>query len=366
MGKLWQRQAGQDGKIKLVELKQGALTITSPTVVFLTGFSTINSTGGYIAGAIKRLEDMLSEGHDLKDKVKLVGWSHSGIRNLFNMAAYNCFPGLFQSRNAKKLAREVFLPLVAKDGASVDKKGIVTGERHSLEDVKEKLKNLTFFAYSAGTVLAQETYNATSTMMHKLGYSKEETKELLHDVALISVGNMSRPTKEGNRFSTLYMAATNDRLIKYKTKFWPSLKEMFWRRVNKLTIHKVSETSLYLTTPVQADLYEMKKQKDGSEQLKPIDKLYPKWFPIASKHELPHYITGAEHNNDFAKIARYSLLNAIKRESRPDLYKMLEPTSGLFDTSEKATTPSENDTKYQGLIKEALNRKKPDNKPTTL
>src|SRR5690606_34224624 len=132
---------------------------------------------GYIAGALKRLEEMMQNrpGHDMvaaaeaqpvamgangstpapaavnivrnADKpVELYAWSHSSLANIFNMAAYNIMPGSRASQPAQNLARGVIMPLVAKDFA-LDDNGQITGTPLPPEEAKKNLRNVTFFAY---------------------------------------------------------------------------------------------------------------------------------------------------------------------------------------------------------------------------
>lgn len=333
MSKLWERKLNETtDEVELKEVALDKMQVKEPTVIFLSGFSTLDREKGYVAGAIKRIEEML--GFDTKDKkpVNIFAWSHKGFRNLFNMVGYHLRPKKFASKAAKTIAGKIMLPLVSKD-ITYDEKGQVTGGTPlPLDEAKANLKNVTLFGYSAGTVLAQETYNAALNFMTKAGYEEEQAKELLHEVVLISAGNMSRPGKEKNRFTTLYLAATNDKLIRAKNRLTASLKEMFRHYSKKLRIKSLSKVSLHISAPVRGGMREMKKDKEGNWFRKKIDLLYPNWLLRRSYHELPHYVTHEDRHNKFSKIAIYALTNSVQRKERPknteDLLQPAEPFPG--------------------------------------
>ena len=355
MSKLWQRTANSDTNTQeLSAVDLDTMRIQRPTVVFLSGFSTLDREKGYIAGAIKRIEEMLGFEGQQNKPVDIYAWSHKSFKNLFNMIGYNLRPKTFASKAAKTLATKVLMPLVS-EGLTLDDKGNVTGGTPlPLETARKNLKNITLFGYSAGTVLAQETYNATLKFMQSAGYKEKDAKNLLHEVVLISAGNMSRPTKEKNRFTTLYLAATNDKLIRAKNRLTLSLKEMFKHYSKKLRIKPLSQVSLHISAPVKGGMKEWKKTKEGNWLQKKIDLLYPSWFLRRSHHELPHYVTHEDRHNKFSKIAIYSLLNAVQREKRPEnVTDLLEPATP-FPNAVYAPSFMEDRNLYKLRIKAAI------------
>jgi len=356
MAKLWRKTKDAEGKSKLEEIDQLSLELNKPTVIFLSGFFTTNKQPGHIAGAIKHLEEVLGDGADVSSQVDLYAWSHKSLANLFNLVSYNTRPHRASSGAANKLARNIILPLVATDIKTDEKTGRLTGTPRPEAEARTRLSNLTLFGYSAGTILAQETFNAARDMMREMGFEKKHARSLLNDVVLISTGNMSRPTKEKGRFTTLYLAATNDRLVKLKNRMWLSLKEMFISLSGKLTIRPLSDTSLLIAAPVKRNMWVMKKMRDGQEKLQKIQKLYPKWSPRASFHELPHYTTNDDTQNEFASIVTNALTNAIRRDSRLQVMDLLEPASPLLPTAANANAMMVNEQAYRQRIKNAVHK----------
>ena len=362
MAKLWQRTRGSDGKSHLHDISLTDLRIEKPSVIFLSGYFTTDDQPGYIAGALKRMEEMMQNrpGHDIvaapeqqpiamsaengkptaaevqvlrnADKsVDLYAWSHTSLANIFNMAAYNIMPGSRASQPAQNLAQGVIMPLVAKD-FGLDGNGQMTGKPLPIDEAKKNLQNITFFAYSAGTIVAQECFNASMKMMQKIGYTKEQARDVLHEVALVSTGNVSRPTKEKDRFTTLYLVASNDRIIRAKNRIWRPLKTLFARFARNLNIKALSSTSAFISAAVTREKFEWR-MRDGKTWKEKIKPLIPSWTMIKSYHELPHYITHDENLSQFAKIVQYSLTNAINRAEGDGMrltpLQMLAPPNGV-------------------------------------
>lgn len=377
MAKLWQRSRNADGKSQLHDISLTDLKIERPSVIFLSGYFTTDDQPGYIAGALKRLEEMMQNrpGHDVipatettlapqplaqgagsgtpapveatvirnADKpVDLYAWSHTSLANIFNMAAYNLKPGSRASQAAYSLAQGVIMPLVAKD-FGLDGNGQMTGTPLPAEEAKKNLRNITLFGYSAGTIVAQECFNASMQMMQKIGYSADQARDVLQEVALVSTGNVSRPTKEKDRFTTLYLVASNDRIIRAKNRIWRPLKTMFARFARNLNIKALSPTSAFISAAVTKKKWEWR-NRDGKTWKEKITPLIPSWTMIKSYHELPHYITHDEDLSQFAKVVQYGLTNAINRaESGSDgsgkritPMQMLAPPAGVPDTEATA------------------------------
>lgn len=314
---LWKRESQLDeaGRPLLKETEPESLRINRPTVIFLTGFLTLDRDKGSIAGAIKRLEDMLGQQPGAEEGPQLLAWSHKGLRNLFNMLAYNFMPRNFASKRIQSLTKCVFKPLITdSDGAPID-----------IEQAKQNLRNLTLFGYSAGTIVAQEMYNAAFRLAKNCGYTPSEAREMLHEVALVSVGNMSRPTKETGRFTTLYLTGTNDRLSNLRNNLWPSFREWLIQFKKKLTIVKMSSTSVYVTAPIKPELWEERELKDGRKIRQKIEALFPRWMPFNSYHELSHFTTHDDTQSNFARMAVYALHNAVRRTSAIDPMDLIEP-----------------------------------------
>lgn len=340
MGKLWKRSQDDGGKSRLDEIDLPNLRIEKPTLVYLSGFLTNNNRPGYVAGGIKKMQEMLKDRTDVTEQPEVYAWSHTSLRNLFNLAAYNMFPGRRASKAGYDLGAGVLMPLVAKDFTR-DKKGKVAGTPLPVEEAKKNLRNVTFFGYSAGSIVAQETFNATRKMMQKIGYKEKDARALLKEVALISVGTISRPSKETDRFSTVYLVASNDRINRFKNWIWgtlgTALRVIFGRygldKKNKdLSIRPLSDSSLFLTTSVRPTLYEWKYTDAGQKESKKwFDPLYPKWTLRRSYHELPHYLTTDDENNRFSRIALYAMINAVNRKDSIKPQQLIAPPAGSKD-----------------------------------
>lgn len=314
MAKLWQRSRTAEGKSQLNEIDLAQLRITAPALISLTGFFTTDGEPGFIAGAIKRMEELMAARQGTPAPVGLYAWSHTSLKNIFNLAAYNLRPQSRASEAGYKLAAGVIMPLVTQDFTR-GKNGEVTGTPLAAETAKRNLRNITFFGYSAGTILAQECYNAAFEMMQKTGFHKDEARDILHEVVLVSAGNVSRPSREKDRFTTLYLAASNDKMILLKNRIWRPLRTLFARYARNLTVKSLSKTSLFISAAVKKEMWEWSNNA-GEARKQKITPLLPSWTFIKSYHELPHYITHDENLSQFAKIVGYALTNATARTER--------------------------------------------------
>jgi hypothetical protein len=315
----------RDAQVREVALTD--VNITRPTMVYLSGFLTNDDRNDYVIGSMRRMTELIGNRPEIRQQPDIYGWTHTDLKNLFNLAVYNTFPGTRSSQAGYRVGSAILMPLVAKDFAYDEKSGKASGLPLPPEEARKNLKNVTLFGYSAGTVVAQETYNATRKMMRQIGFDDKTASELLKDVVLISTGAISRTTKERDRYTTVTLIASNDRINRAKNWIWGTvgsalqylkLQTSAWGPHSKdLTITPLSETSLHATTSIRPSLYEWQYDKDGQRSHKrPIDPLYPKWQPRRSYHELPPYITTDDKNNQFSRIALYSLINAFNRSGR--------------------------------------------------
>ena len=328
MGKLWRRtEKGEKNPNGLLEVDMSTLAIDKPTVIFLTGFFTYDKTPQYIRSAFKSVNELMANRPGEQKPVDTYVWSHSGLAELFNIAAYDAAPGSRSSRNGYNLSRGVIMPLVAKD-FKMDADGNVTGKPLPLEEAKKNLRNVTFFAYSAGTITGQECFNASMKLMKKIGYSEKDAREALHEVVMVGVGVMSRPGREKDRFTTLYLEANNDRLVNLKNRMWAPLRAMFAWFARKLQIQALSDSSAIISASVKKSNKEIR-QKDGKKVERKIETMAPKWFPVRSLHELPRYVTEDEGLSPFAKIVEYSLTNAVNRDCRLSPLDLMSPPTGV-------------------------------------
>ncbi len=344
---------------QLREVDMSTVKISGPTMVYLSGFLTNNDRNDYILGSIKRMEELFRDRPEVNTQPEVYAWSHTDLRNLFNLAAYNTFPNTRSSQAGYDLAAGILLPMVAADFKR-DEKGNVTGTPLPLSEARQNLKNLTLFGYSAGSIVAQETFNATLKMMKKIGFDEKDARAVLKEVKLIAVGNISRPSKEVDRFTTITLVASNDRIMRAKNWIWGTLGTTFkrlkeyltlkgWNKNKKeLTVRPLSDSSLFVTAAVRNSLYEWN-YDDGGNRLnkRPFDPLLPEWTLLRSYHEIPHYTTMDLKNNSFACIAHYALVNAFNRDGKMSPLDMIQPPANHTHSQE---TQSE----YRARISEAM------------
>lgn len=347
----------RNAQVRVVDQK--TVKITRPTLVYLSGFLTNNDRNDYVLGSIKRVEELFRGRPEVKEQPDVYGWTHTDLKNLFNLAVYDTFPNSRSSGAGYDLATCILMPLVAKDFGR-DEKGQVKGTPLPLDEARKNLKNVTFFGYSAGSIVAQETFNATRKMMKKIGYSEEDVRDLMKEVVLIAVGTISRPSKERDRYTTVNLVASNDRIMRAKNWIWGTLGSTFkklkqiltlkgWNKNDReLSIRPLSDNYLFITGAARKSLYEWNYDGDGNRLSKrPFDPLIPEWTLIRSYHEIPHYTTMDEKNNGFARIAHYACVNAFNRQGRITVKELLQPTTD-------DTHPMEKQQEYRTRIAEAM------------
>lgn len=347
MAKLWRRPREDEDKTNQIhEVDLPALRVDRPSIIFLNGFFTQDHTPQYIRASIRNMEELMANRPGEKTPVEVYAWSHHGLSDLFNVAAYSVFPNGRACRAARQLAAGLILPLAVKD-LKIGADGKASGTPLPLEEVKKNLRNITFFGYSAGTITAQECFNASLQMMQQAGFSEKDAREALHEVVCISVGTMSRPAQEKDRFTTLFLEATNDKIVEIKNRLWSPLRVLFARVANRLKIEPLSESSAIITAAVSKKNWESR-VRDGKTVRERIRSLLPKWTMMKSYHELPRYVTQDEDLSPFAKMVHYALANAAARTERLDPLKLLEPPAGVDDATALA---------YRGKIAKAYRPK---------
>lgn len=332
-GKLWHRVPDETGKAQLKEVDPSTVSISAPTLVYLSGFLTNNNRPDYVAGSIKRIEDLIKTNKPDAQLPKIYAWSHKGLSNLFNLAIYDSFPSRRSSEAGYTLATSILMPLVADEFKRIPD-GTVLGRPKAPEEAAQALRNVTFFGYSAGSIVAQETFNATLKMMKGIGYEEKDARKLLKEVVLVAAGTISRPSKETDRFTTVSMVASNDRINRFKNWAWGAIgtaRRTFFGRYTidknkkELSVRPLSLSTVFINAAVRPTLYEFKVDAEGNRVKKNIDPLYPAWAQRRSYHELPHYVTTDDKNNGFSRIAFYAVQNALSRTGSAETLKLLDP-----------------------------------------
>ena len=316
MSVLWKKIKQAEGPSKLQEIEAGGVKLDRPTVIFLTGVFTTADHPQYVSGAISHLNEMLdSFGQDNSSHTDVMAWSYKSHKNnIKNVFAYNAMPEKYYSKQSRQFVYDFLLPHIASE-YSFDKKGQLTGKPRKNAEVVAAFQNLTFLAYSYGSVFSQEVYHALSKTMNELGYSEKNTKFLISRIHQVSLGAVSRPMKEDGRYTSICLVATNDRISTHKRRLWWSTREMFASYTKNLSIRKLGKRNWYISAPVQKELWEPKEDKDGNIVMRNVIRpLFPKWWVRQSHHELQHYTTDRDDSNQFAKIARFALINCVKRD----------------------------------------------------
>ena len=313
MAKLWKKSRETERIPKLDEVVLPDISIRSPTVIFLPGIFTTTKHKQHTAEGMDDVESLLRR-HRVSPLPDIYGLTHDNLRNIFNLASYNGNPKKACSRAAREMAEALILPLVLKDGKPLPQ-----------EQAAVNLRNLTLVGYSAGTVFAQEMYNASLKKMKQAGYGEDAAKKVLNEVVLVSMATVSRPTKEQDRFTTVYLAGTNDLAVRVKNRIWRPLSRIFSRHSRDLVIRQLSRTSLLITAAIPRKFWNWRDEEDGSRVKASIAPLLPEKSRVRTNHEMPHYMTCDDEHNAFSKIVLYTLVNAIGRKTLLTPAELIQP-----------------------------------------
>ncbi len=355
MSVLWKKIKTSTGKSTLEKMGPGDVTLERPTVLFLTGVSTTMSQPQYVAGAISHVHDMIDTGGANKSAdTDVYAWSYKSKRSNFkSVFMYNALPDTYFSNHGRQFVYDFLLPHFAEN-IEFDKKGrLKSADPIDVKEVAEKFRNLTLLAYSYGSVFSQEVYNAAYAVMQDIGYSEKNARFMLSRIHQVSLGAVSRPIKEKDRFTSICLVATNDRVSNHKRRLYWSFKELSAAYTKTLKINKLSKRNWYISAPVQKDLWEQKQDPEGNIVMRNVVRpLFPKWWIRHSHHELPHYTTDQDESNQFAKMARFALINCVNRKHSLLASEMIAPPKSLIGRDAKFDQECEN---YKKRIKKAMN-----------
>jgi len=316
MAKLWKKTAGPQNEAGLEELTAATLSITKPVIVYLSGILTTDDNPKGIRTGIEDIERLLKNRPQLGAQPEVLAVSHKNLRNIFNIFAYDAFPHSRHSKAAQEMAELLLMPLVAAEGKPLP-----------MAEAARNLRNLTLVGYSAGSVFAQELFNATLKLMKKSGYAEKPARQLLSEVVLISMATVSRPTKECDRFTTLYLAGSDDIAVRIKNRLTRPLGKIFARYNDALAIRKISKSALLATATIAKKMWEWRDGPDGSSVKFDISPLFPKNWWFRSHHEIEHYVTSDQTHNPMAKLVVNALINAVNRRGSLAPEQLLEPVT---------------------------------------
>jgi hypothetical protein len=324
MAKLWRRSLEQGHTHRAAEIDLTGFRISRPTIIFLSGIFTTDKKPEYVLEGIAEVENILLHAPPLKTPPDVIALSHSNLRNIFNVVAYNARPDRAFNPAAAKMAAAIILPQVLD----------ANGRPVPPEVAARNLRNITLVGYSAGTVFGQELFNASLHAMKKAGYTEPAARDVLQEVVLISMATVSRPLQEHGRFTTLYLAATNDLAVRLKERILNPLRRLFRACADELVIRPLSHTSLLITAAVNKKMWHWQKLPNGEQQKKDISPLLPQWMRMTSHHEMPHYTTADDEHSAFSKIVLHGLVNAVTRDARTNVRQLLAPPNDAPDTPE--------------------------------
>ena len=335
MAKLWRRPKDNEPKTPPVrEVDLTTLRVDKPSLIFLNGFFTTDSAPQYVRASLKAMEDLMANRAAGAPAVDVYTWSHSGLKEIFNLSAYSARPGSAFSHKVHGLAAGLIMPLVAKD-FKIGKNGKAEGTPLPLEEAKKNLRNVTFFGYSAGCITAQQCFNASLKMMKQVGYTEKDARAALNEVVYIGAGVMSRPGREKDRFTTLFLEATNDKIVRFKNRIWAPLRSIFAHFAHDLKIKPLGDHAVIISGPVAKRNFETR-IRDGKTVKEKIRSMMPAWTRLKSYHELPRYMTQDEELSPFAKMVHYGLANAVARTGPIDPLTLLSPPPGTDEKTAAA------------------------------
>jgi len=316
MPKLWKKTGDAQGNAQLQEINLSTLAIAEPTVIFISGHVTMDNNPVMIARGLDFMEGIFQGQPEFPDLPQIYSWSHGSTqKTVFNVAAYDFRPKHAYSSSAKKLALGAIMPLVSANNQPLP-----------YAEAQKNLRNLTFLGYSAGNVVAQEVFNASLKMMKEIGYKPEEARTLLHEVVLINIGAVSRPSKEQDRFTTLCLANSDDRFVRIKNVLMHPLRSVFSKATRPLTIEALSDTSLMVSAAAS------RKRRDRREVSKEtvIEGVeLPRWNFSVSNHGVYSYINNDDKRSQMSRIASHALINALGRKTTLTPLQLLEPPAAM-------------------------------------
>lgn len=325
MAKLWRRPNSTETEQPAArEVDLPALRIDKPSLIFLNGFFVLDNNMPWVEASLKKMEDLLANRPADAPKVDVYSWTHRGMKDAFNVAAYCLRPGSRSCPIVNRLASGLLMPLVIKD-FKIGEDGKATGTPLPLDEAKKNLRNITFFGYSAGCITAQECFNASLKMMKQVGYAEKDARAALNEVVYIGVGVVSRPGREKDRFTTLFLEATNDKIVRFKNRLWTPLRVFFQRFAHSLKIKRLGDHAAIITSAVPKKNWEVTiiNGKTVREKVRNLMPNASAWFK--TYHELPRYVTQDEELSPFAKMVQYGLTNAVARTELLDPMRLLEP-----------------------------------------
>lgn len=307
MPKLWEKTGDARDNSDLREVDLSKLSLNEPSIIVISGWPANDKHQTTISKEIHTLNKLLADHPGVRSMPKIYCWSHkSGLSATFDTFAYNWFPQRWRTAAAKNFAQGVIMPLVSENGQPLPR-----------DEAKKRLRNLTLYTICAGTIMAQEIYNASLQKMKEIGYKPDEAAGLLHEIADIAVAVTSGPWKEANRFSTLSLVNSDDGMIK----LIHPLRSLFHKEGQRLKIRQLSDTSVLVTAAARRKIWQWRK-KEATEGI-----WLPRWRLIS--HAMPDYINTEDKSSQFSRIVQHALINAVNRKGKINPADLLQAPAAL-------------------------------------
>lgn len=314
MSKLWEKLGDAKDNSDLREVDITRLRIAGPTVIYFPGKDQADNNPTELSKGVHFMDKLFT---DLTAPPKVYIYSHSSkyakfsgnLTSLFRVAVYSHLPG-FASSAGRKMAKNLVLPLVTD----------TNGKPLPADIARQNLRQLTFVGYCLGSVTAQEVHNNSMKLMRKAGYSKQEARDLLREIVLVSFATFTRPPREADRYTTLAFTNTDDFFVNTKNILVTPVTSLLRTGIDfatlttsgQLRIKQLSESSVAVTAAARQNplrsIFWRKAKKNAD------DVTLPHWNPRASNHEARDYINAEDASNQFARMVKYGLLNAVSRD----------------------------------------------------
>lgn len=176
------------------------LDVDKPLVIYCGGVLDFSEKRGFMDRALERIERLLYAADLPAGDYNLFGVTYqntSALKKTSVIHGYNADPKKFYSEHAQEFVSRLMMPLLVEE-----KGGQV--ERADLQTIKRRMSNITFFAYSYGSIFVHEVENALSAAMTaetatykkngttqqvKMGFTRDEARDILSSLRAVSVGN---------------------------------------------------------------------------------------------------------------------------------------------------------------------------------
>lgn len=162
--------------------------------------------------------------------------------------AYNADPQRFSTAGAKQFCQDFFVPSLQ------DEKGALL----PMPELKKAFSRFNFFAYSYGTVFAQEMRNALRDHLKVNGVEQADMKSLLANTYCMSLGPLARldVEKPEGHFSGVHIISETDLSIRNKSaniEFLSTGRKMIPLRENEVVIKAAAPSQGYIQDDGFAD-----------------------------------------------------------------------------------------------------------------